>query len=923
MRTAVSALLLLSLVGCTAERVPVADGPRVDVAVAALVLAGADDVCYDVRVRSGAGVVWQRGNPLVTRLGADQTAAPGAPSSGAGDTRAVCSSDFGDAGGGDLALVGPCDATSDSDSSKSGVQNEVTVWLDGVYAHGVDLADWRDPCPSGCSVSVDCAANRDARASFELVIMRTANQGFFDIAVSFDDIFCSAKLDTCYPDGDDVGTDPDPIRLVFGADDQRDWTAVFGLACSAGADVSATRLGYAPVQVTCSGGDVFVVDPAAGPGNASVLSSTNATHRLHFATYRDTEARDCGTGLGSCHVVYWNLALSVDDLAALGGSCTLTLAATASDAARPFVAGVPSAPGLSYPYLHVAAALTTAGAGTCRMDGLDDGGPLVTEYCGAVVGGACPATCTMFDGVSVGATGVACPRPPIECSAIDDHNGCTIDGCDLTSGTPTHVRAPIVDDGNACTADGCNPSNGSATHTPISGDSDCDPNTVGDTCVAGTCVPGGCDVTRRPYGGGDGSAADPFQVCAPAHLENVSGATAGSYFVQASDLDLDGRTYGGPVTATLAGSYDGAGHSIDNLFINTTTQYVGVFGTIVAGGAVKDLVIRDVDITAGDRVGALAGAVLVGGTVTRVRAEGGVVHGIEGSVGGLIGANAGVVVRAGATTDVIMDTGDGAGGLAGRNQCNNCNQVCTITQSYATGNVTSKANGGFDTGGLVGRHQGGLISQSFATGDVRSRGSNTAGIVGRLNGPISDCYFLGTVGHLAGASGYNIAGAVGQVNNVAGECNHGAATRIYSASTQVSGTSCTTPGGGCPACTSITGALAGQLGGGTAMSTAYFWKESENPGAVFANALSPQCWTPGGGITPTQCSASSGTCVAAVVGLGVVTQQSNFSGLDFSATGVWRMPLANPLARIAPGDTTPLLSPVLAWQCESQVTCAP
>jgi hypothetical protein len=225
--------------------------------VAPLSLPGLDFACYDVRVAAGSGetrqTVWQKGDPARTRLGHDQDLPPSAdnPASLEADSDALCTSRYGNGEGGDLTYVGPCDSQSDT-SAAAGIQNEVTIWIDGLYATDgettSELGDWRDPCGAdGCSLSFDCAPNRDTLVRFDFTVMRDANQGFFDVAVNFEDIFCSAKVDCSY---DAAGQDP--IRLLFGPDGQRGQTAVAALACTAGPGAdTGTVLHMNGVRVQC------------------------------------------------------------------------------------------------------------------------------------------------------------------------------------------------------------------------------------------------------------------------------------------------------------------------------------------------------------------------------------------------------------------------------------------------------------------------------------------------------------------------------------------------------------------------------------------------------------------------------------------------------------------------------------------------
>ncbi len=427
---ATSCLALAAGSACLGSAEP--SGPKLSVDIAALTLTGPDNICYDLLVENATGPVWSKGNPLLTLLGADQT---GGIVNGAADTDTICSTRYGNSDGGDVTYIGTCDATSDSDLGREEVQNRVTLWVDGIYKSGADLGDWQDPCEDGCSLSVDCNENEDSLVEFNLTLMRQANQGFFDIAVNFEDIFCSAKFDTCYPDGDDADTADDPIRLIHGADATRDWTGVFGFACTAGLDAATTNLMYGQIQVTC-GSDVFTIDPAAGAGvdggNASV---TVGGKTLHFAVYRGLEDLDCGTGPGSCKKAFWNLALSVDDLARFGGDCNVTLAATANDSVSSFNLGVPTAIGQAYPYIALDAQVTDGGVGLCQRHRLNDSDVLKTTYRGNLGGVTAPETmCAQYKGGPVTATG-GCGAPPVD--PCGDINTVEITGSTITvNGAP-------------------------------------------------------------------------------------------------------------------------------------------------------------------------------------------------------------------------------------------------------------------------------------------------------------------------------------------------------------------------------------------------------------------------------------------------------------------------------------------------------
>jgi len=441
MRRRVSALFIFGGIGitsCTSPD-PISTPHGVEIVVAPLNLPGIGVACYDVQVSTANDVVWSKGDPARTLLGHHQPAAPNAllPAAPPGDATTICSDRYGNGAGGDITYVGTCDASDGADTGAAdGVQNTVTLWVDGLYngAKTVEMGEWQDPCPNGCQLQVDCVENQDSLVEFNLTIMREANQGFFDIAVNFEDIFCSAKLDTCYEGGAH-------IRLLHGSDSDatRDWTAVFGFACTAGAGDAATTLLYGNLEVRC-GSTHFPIDPTDTEGNHRV---TVAGHTLNYAIYYGMEQLECDdamttTTVESCNKAYWNLAFSLDDLDAVGAACTLQFSATATDGNAGFTDGLPDQDGVSYPYIDVDATLTPA---TCLQYGLNDGGGVGTVYHGTVDGLPPAATmCSQFDATGAGpVAGAVCgtqilPAPtivrssPVEEIGLDPTPEFTISG---------------------------------------------------------------------------------------------------------------------------------------------------------------------------------------------------------------------------------------------------------------------------------------------------------------------------------------------------------------------------------------------------------------------------------------------------------------------------------------------------------------
>ncbi|TNF33522.1 MAG: LamG domain-containing protein [Deltaproteobacteria bacterium] len=253
---------------------------RVAVEIAPLALPGIGDARWSLTVANGSGeTVWTR------ELTADQ---------------------HGD-GAGSVSYVGPCDA----DDNDNTVTVELLELFDGGGAT-VSAATYINPGP--LTRSFTCAPNADVAVAFDVTIARAAQQGFFDVAVSFSNIFCSAKLD-CVDDG---GA---PLELLHDASGARAPTVVMALACTADVTGATTELYLDPIVVTCSD-RAATVDPTAGPGRLTTdagITQSAATPTLFAAQVTRGGEQLAGK-------LYWNTLLGLDPGAT---SCTLTAQATA------------------------------------------------------------------------------------------------------------------------------------------------------------------------------------------------------------------------------------------------------------------------------------------------------------------------------------------------------------------------------------------------------------------------------------------------------------------------------------------------------------------------------------------------------------------------------------------------------------------
>ena len=218
---------------------------------------------------------------------------------------------------------------------------------------------------------------------------------------------------------------------------------------------------------------------------------------------------------------------------------------------------------------------------------------------------------------------------------------------------------------------------------------------------------------------------------------NLEDSHAG-YFPVDGD-DAGGWLPIGDETNPFVAVFDGNTHTISNLAIRRDQDYIGLFGAIGSGAAIRNLGLVDnlADYTGLSNSG--------------------------DSIGGLVGFSRGSITASYATGDA--DGGDGdsnrVGGLVGWQQGG------SITASYATGD----ADGGSFVGGLVGWQDGGSITASYATGDADG-GGFVGGLVGfQLGGSITASY---ATGDADGGSGDN-----DDVGGLVGYQHHGSITASY------------------------------------------------------------------------------------------------------------------------------------------------
>ncbi|MBW7455671.1 hypothetical protein K0U00_16720, partial [Paenibacillus sepulcri] len=390
------------------------------------------------------------------------------------------------------------------------------------------------------------------------------------------------------------------------------------------------------------------------------------------------------------------------------------------------------------------------------------------------------------------------------------------------------------------------------------------------------------------FAGGDGTLENPYKIATVENLRNVTIPSPGAYFQQVANFSLSGNWT--PI-GSFGGIYDGGGFAIENLTMNSSDLYIGLFSNLSSGAVLDNMRLENFSITAtGDDsfVGGLVSFINAGATVANSISNGtisftapnnvggltgynegsisnsesnslitssgevfsagslvgtnaGTISGSSGSgsihssdsrtayLGGLVGTNAGTVRTS--TSSSLVTGGDAAsaGGLVGSNYSSSG----IVNDSYSTGNASGKASA--VVGGLIGRNTGD-INRSYSTGNAHTGSDGMAGgLVGyKANGNIINSFSMGNV---SGDGAVFVGGLVGMNNG--GDVS-------YSYST-----------GGASGGSDSTGGLIGFNQGGT-VSNSYFNNAgaATSPGEVFKSAEE-------------------------------LKQQSTFSGWDFST--IWRI----------------------------------
>ena len=227
--------------------------------------------------------------------------------------------------------------------------------------------------------------------------------------------------------------------------------------------------------------------------------------------------------------------------------------------------------------------------------------------------------------------------------------------------------------------------------------------------------------------------------------ELVNGGKSDINITLDTDIDLTGKDWtpiGTDYDNSYKGTFDGGGHTITGLTFTTNDKYAGLFGYLNRAGTVKNVVMKDVQITNNRSWSAFAGGVAgySWGTIENCSVSGSVSGTVY--VGGVVGAQIDGSITGCSSSATVKGTTD-VGGVAGQT-----NSSATLTACYATGNVIIEIDPvrNIAGGGLVGFNGGNGVLACYASGNVTSTGSSTGnvhifGLLGDNYTTVTACYW--------------------------------------------------------------------------------------------------------------------------------------------------------------------------------------
>ena len=223
------------------------------------------------------------------------------------------------------------------------------------------------------------------------------------------------------------------------------------------------------------------------------------------------------------------------------------------------------------------------------------------------------------------------------------------------------------------------------------------------------------------------------------NLVNSGVDTTGVLFELTNDIDMSGISFRGigiDSTNCFKGTFDGKGHVISNLTINTTEDNVGLFG-YVSNSKILNIGLKNVNIKGNLVVGGIVGKSTNNTIVDKSFCTGEVTG--AGYTAGCVGESAYSYLTNLYFDGVVTATSGYVGGVVGRGRLSGYIENC-----YSKGTVSSIS--GDRVGGVMGGSLDGCgINYCYSQANVSTTGQYCGGIVGYYAGMPNLSFSLGSV----------------------------------------------------------------------------------------------------------------------------------------------------------------------------------
>lgn len=287
------------------------------------------------------------------------------------------------------------------------------------------------------------------------------------------------------------------------------------------------------------------------------------------------------------------------------------------------------------------------------------------------------------------------------------------------------------------------------------------------------------------YAGGNGTMENPYQIATPQQLallaaQTNDGTGGNAYYILTEDLCMDDSINWTPIgyfnsnsdNMGFEGVFDGAGHTISNLYCDNSqnVKSIGLFG-FAKNAVIKNVIISNAYLISPSNLNTKAGTIIACANHTDVLncSVDGIIH-ANGTIGGIIGRCLGVtdttyVVNC--INNTVLDNSETTGGIIG--VCKSWDRIGSVTYNGVVvvdncinySDITSN-----ETGGIIAQTFGDIKIKKCENYGIMQSPQNSGGIVGQTgmdNEVHSDVFIQDCINHeRANISGPAAGGIVGR-----------------------------------------------------------------------------------------------------------------------------------------------------------------